>query len=1036
MLFLVHAFLKVHAQKPIVNSLSKSYATVEEEIAIAGSGFGNSIADVKVFFGPVSASVVSVTENLIKVKVPAGTTYGSVAVTNLTSGLTGYSNQQFGLSFGGKDFDLSKFDDQEDFDAGAGVFDLCLCDFDGDGKTDVATSNDNTPDVGIFKNISSIGNINFEERIGLSLSVLSPTRNITCGDIDGDGKPDLVVSGGGSNGSYKNTVFVLRNRSTGPISFDSPQLLNIDANGAARIVIRDLDLDGKPELIVTNNSNNTISIFPNNSTAGNISFSSVQTVTVSGALNLNGLAVEDLNNDGLPEIIVNTLQQSDAYVLKNTSTTGAFSFEAPIVLKAQGSIVNLAVGDLDNDGKPDIVLGNIANSNVALFRNTSTADNVQFAPAKTYGIDARPWGLTLGDVDGDGTQDIILVSHIAPAINVLLNNSLPGNLSFSQENVLTTGRSRNIKFGDLDNDAKPDFVFIDIENNKLSVIKNKGCIVPEVTPVGPHTVCAGTPLKLSVTEALAVTYQWQLNGIAIPGATSSSIEPDQSGTYTVTITSVTGECINTSEGVAVVIDTGDGIHGQMDPITPVCVGEDIVLSATEISGATYAWSGPNGFSITTTTHTTTVANATTAKAGEYSVIIKSSACDTPPLTANAVVYGLPNPVITTTGSTSFCEDDGSVLLSTSAGFNAYQWKKNGTIISGATASSYTAKSSGDYTVSVTSANGCSNESKVIAVNKFSPPEANFIAPEAKCVEQEVKFENTSLAEGNTVSYIWDFGDGTTATDSDPAHVYTTPGTYQVKLTASYSPTCKSEIIKAINIKEASPIEIVADGNTEFCQGDSVKLSVPTDFQQYEWSNGSLKPITYVKTDGTVDVTITTAEGCVMYASINIYVSKSDVTATTDSYALQSGETAQLSATGAFTYSWEPAEGLSDPSISNPIAAPKRTTTYVVTGTDDIGCSDTAEITITVDNDLNVIPKKLFVPETDITWKIEQMEYFPECTVIIFNKQGLKLFEESDYASNSWNGTYQGQPVAKGVYYFVIRCSSDNNVKTGSITLMR
>src|SRR5690606_10799538 len=222
-----------------------------------------STSNIRVNFGAAFAPAVSVSENLIKVKVPKGATYGSIAVTNLTSGLTGYSSQQFGLSFKGDGFDASKFDDQRDFNAGLGVFDLCLCDFDGDGRSDVATSNDIATDIGIFKNNSGTNNIALAARQGISLGVPSPTRNITCGDIDGDGKPDIVVSGGGSSGAYRNTIFVLRNTSTGlgNISFGLPVQLTIGSNGAARIAIRDLDLDGKPELIVTNNADNKVAIF-------------------------------------------------------------------------------------------------------------------------------------------------------------------------------------------------------------------------------------------------------------------------------------------------------------------------------------------------------------------------------------------------------------------------------------------------------------------------------------------------------------------------------------------------------------------------------------------------------------------------------------------------------------------------------------------------------------------------------------------------------------------------------------------------------
>lgn len=1039
LLFLTLA-IEAYAQRPIINSISKTSAAVDEEIAISGSGFGTSTASIRVNFGAVYAPAVSVTENLIKVKAPKGATYNSVSVTNLTSGLTGYSSQQFGLSFNGDGFDASKFDDLQNFDAGLGIFDLCLCDFDGDGRPDVATSNEIATDIGVFTNISGTSNINLDMRQSVSLGVPTPSRNITCGDIDGDGKPDLVVSGGGTSGAFRNTVFVLRNTSTGlgNISFSTPILLTLSSHGAARIAIRDLDLDGKPELIVTNSANNNLAIFPNTSTVGNISYSAAQYITVSGAPHLNGLAVEDLNNDGLPEIILNTLQQANVYILKNNSTTGSFSFSAPTVLAMPGSIVNLAVGDLDNDGKPDIAIGNMLYSNIAVFRNTSTSSAISFAPAPTFGVGSLIWGITIGDVDGDGTQDIIGVSHSNTNISVLVNNSVPGNLAFAHQAIPISAKSRNIKMGDMNQDGKPDFVFLDIDNHKVATLKNKSCVNAAITPSGPHTICEGTTLRLSATPALTVSYQWMKNGTPISGATNSFYEPTESGSYTVTITSANDDCSSTSSAVDVTVDSGPGfgVTPQMDPITPVCIGGSIHLSATHVAGATYTWSGPNGFSATTTTNTTVVNNATTAKAGEYTVVIKTGACSTPPLTENAVVYGLPTPAITASGATSFCEDDGSVTLSAGSGFDSYQWKRNGVTISGATASSFTATTSGDYTVLVTNAVGCSNESSAITVNKLLPPVASFTAPSTSCSNLEVVFNNNSTADGGAVSYLWDFGDGNTSTESHPTHIYANAGQYEIKLIASYSSTCKSEVSKTIDIVDASLVEIVAEGSTDLCRGDSVKLTVPEGFQTYVWSNGSLTSSTYASKDGVVHLTIKTAEGCTITSSINIRVSGPEVEITSEKETLSPGESIRLFASGAFTYVWEPAEGLSDPTASDPIASPERTTTYRVTGTDDIGCTATAEITITVDNEFNVSPPKLFLPSSESFWEIPQMDFFPECTVLIFNKQGLKLYEQKDYAQAPWNGTYNGQPVPSGVYYYVIRCNDATNVKSGSITLMR
>ena len=732
--------------------------------------------------------------------------------------------------------------------------------------------------------------------------------------------------------------------------------------------------------------------------------------------------------------MVNTNQQSNIYIFKNNSTTGAFTFELKPALATPSGVINLAVGDLDNDGKPDIAVTNVLQGNVSIFKNQTTT-SLSFVLNTSLSTDFAPWGITLGDVEGDGKTDIIVAYTQTRAISVLKNNSSSGSFSFAKSSITTTEKTRNIQFGDLNGDAKPDFAFTSTETSKLSAIRSKYCVESHVMPEGPHSICSDTPLRLYATNALGVTYTWKRDGVVIPGETNSFIDPDQSGVYSAVITSSTDGCSKTSQDVSVAIDAGTLGSVSMDPIPAVCEGGTIELKVNAPTGATYKWSGPNGYTNTTTTNTVSITNATSAMAGEYSVVVGKGACTSQPLTANAVVNSLPNPTINPSGSISFC-DGASALLSTGS-FSTYQWKKGGVNIPGATSSTYTASESGDYSVYVTNGGGCGKESSVKSVNEFSPPTASFTAPSAKCIGEEISFENTSTIEGSVVNYLWNFGDGATSTESHPYHTYTTANTYTVKLTASYSPGCEDVITKTISIVDTPELVITAEGSTEFCAGDSVKLSVPAEFKTYIWSTGKTSPSIYVKKDGEVNVTVTTNGGCTLHASLDVTVLPyPEITVTADKMVLKPGESTKMVASGAFTYTWTPEEGLSDPTANDPVASPKFTTTYTVTGTDDIGCRGTSEITIVVDNKLSVSPPKLFVPSSEEYWNIDQMEYYPECTVMIFNKQGMILYQNKDYSNNPWDGTYKGMPVPEGVYYFVIRCSEGTNDTTGSITIMR
>lgn len=105
-----------------------------------------------------------------------------------------------------------------------------------------------------------------------------------------------------------------------------------------------------------------------------------------------------------------------------------------------------------------------------------------------------------------------------------------------------------------------------------------------------------------------------------------------------------------------------------------------------------------------------------------------------------------------------------------------------------------------------------------------------------------------------------------------------------------------------------------------------------------------------------------------------------------------------------------------------------------------GCVNTAEVTITVGAGINVSAKPLFSPNNDgqnDLWVIENIERYPDCKVIVVNRQGNVLYEQQPYYGNEWDGTLRGNPVIEGAYYYVIRCQgSSSNAASGSVTLIR
>src|SRR5882762_2811485 len=377
------------AQVPVINKVEPLAAAPQQTILITGSGFSTTTTDLQVWFDHVKGTIIAPSTNFsILVQVPPQARMSNVEVINLVTGLSAKSQLKFSPVYGGINFDATKItmpilsipDPSE-------LFDLCSCDFDLDGKPELATTKSakaGTPtDLMILKNTSSPGTMSFskvDKTTLAALDVSAPTFNLNCGDLNGDGKPDLVAT---RNGATRNQVFILRNTNStaGTLSFAGAQTLFLDIGQFAfRVSIRDLNLDGLPELIVSNsfddpNTDNIVYVFINQSTTAAISFVTTPLkLLVTGASTTYGLDVQDLDGDARPEIILNQFQTSNVYIFKNQSTAQV-SFAPVKSITVTGAFNNVTTGDMNKDGLLDLILTATFDNSVQLFINQSTPGN-------------------------------------------------------------------------------------------------------------------------------------------------------------------------------------------------------------------------------------------------------------------------------------------------------------------------------------------------------------------------------------------------------------------------------------------------------------------------------------------------------------------------------------------------------------------------------------------------------------------------------------------------------------------------------------
>ncbi|KKW16960.1 MAG: FG-GAP repeat protein [Candidatus Magasanikbacteria bacterium GW2011_GWA2_50_22] len=429
------------SEVPTIISFSPTSGPVGTSATITGTNFSTTPANNIVYFGAVRAIVTSATSTSLSVTVPTGATYVPITVT--VDGLTAYSSAPFVVTFsGGGSITSGTFAPKVDFTTGANPYGIAISDLDGDGKSDFAVVNSNpSGSISVLRNTSSTGSITFASPLDFATGVNS--FQVASGDLDGDGKPDLIVTNFSSN-----TISVFRNTSaSGSITFAT----KVDIAGAGLygvnapygIAISDLDGDGKPDFVVTNSGypSSSVSIFRNTSSSGSIAFESP--IDFATGLYSSGVAVSDIDGDGKPDIAITNAGNNTLSILRNISLPGSItssSFNAKVDISSgaepEGIAISdvdgdgkytIVVGDVDGDGRPDLVVGNAYSNAFTVLRNTTSPGVIttgSFAPKVDFMTGVWPFVVAMGDLDGDGKPDVVAANRTSNTVSVFRNATL------------------------------------------------------------------------------------------------------------------------------------------------------------------------------------------------------------------------------------------------------------------------------------------------------------------------------------------------------------------------------------------------------------------------------------------------------------------------------------------------------------------------------------------------------------------------------------------------------------------------------------
>ncbi len=273
-------------------------------------------------------------------------------------------------------------------------------------------------------------------------------EHVAVGDLSADGKLDVVVA------NQSNTVSVLLGNGNGSLA--SPVTY---APGAVPMSVElgDLDGDGKLDLAVGNNGgagSGSVAILLGN---GNGTFQAATTY-LSGS-SVRSIDLGDLNSDGKLDVVV-----TDASQVIVLLGTGTGTLQTPLFASAGNGPQRAEVGDVNGDGKLDVVATNSQGNTLSVLLGNQDGT---FLPAVDYATGSYPWGLKLADLDGDGRLDIVHANLNSNTIGVVMNN---GDGTYGSPVLLVTGNSPwSVEVADFNGDAKPDIAVTNDQSATVSV---------------------------------------------------------------------------------------------------------------------------------------------------------------------------------------------------------------------------------------------------------------------------------------------------------------------------------------------------------------------------------------------------------------------------------------------------------------------------------------------------------------------------------------------------------------------------------------
>jgi PKD repeat protein/predicted nucleotidyltransferase len=849
-------------------------------------------------------------------------------------------------------------------------------DFDNDGKADILVTGETSQNGIISKVYRNIGNNTFTEQTSISLKGIFNGEGKWV-DYDNDGDLDIVLTGGDADLRLNKVTKIYRNN--GQTGFSDQNIINSTGVLDGGIVSGDYDNDGDTDLLIgsklyLNNNNNYFTELPTS-------------IPVS---NSNSISCGDIDNDGDLDLLIGSTVFRNNFIMKAGNFLPNRKPQAPDRLLAitEPGGTKLSWGPVKTDETPymcmsyNIRIGTTSGKSDIVSSNSDLVTGVRFITGlgntqldTTFMLRSLPsgkyyWSVQAVDQAYKGgewsTEETFVVKTVESffaADTVCLG--LPTH--FTDQSVSADGIESwkwDFKNGTTSTLQNPVYKFetIGTHNVKLVIMSNEGVmdslekniiVKPRaLTGFNALPVCQGTPSTITNStnsNGLSITsWHWDF----ADGQTSTAQQPPphgylNAGDYMVKLKAIAENgCADSITKTVIIGSTPIALITANAPLT-FCKGDSVTLSVPQNVSYLYTWK-VDGDGLTGSNTNIYVAKLS----GYYTVEVVNSKgnCST---SSSQVVVNAQNapmaPFISAWGAQQFCQGDSVNLSVTNTIGYTYQWKLNGGAV-GSDQNTHVAKTAGLYSIVVSNSTGCSANS-TNNINVTVNPKPDITTVSISGAQSFCQGESVTLSVTNNLAYTYQWKNNLTniSNATSSSYIAQSTGTYSLSITNANGCSYKTENVAVTTSPAPSAPAISAAGPIQFCQGDSVVLSVTqTAGYSYQWKlnggavgTGSNQFI--AKNAGVYNIVVSNSNNCSVSSSnsVNVVVnslpSLSAVSLSGPTQLCQGGSiTMNIPSTSGYSYNWRNENGLILDANTNSYTA-KKSGVYQLDISNSSGC---------------------------------------------------------------------------------------------------